>query len=211
MISNIIITDTEHISKKVLDKVTQTWNGADNLIDMIEKCNRLIADIDIYLPADIFFYTNAIAIKYLITNNFKFKYDSDNYKIGHTFSNAELEKLLITDPYSNAKQGGYMFLQMYQDVTLMYNNKLFIANIDINNVQKYINAETVYKHDTYILKHVKTLAKGDFIYRSKLLEYIGNFSIDTLLERNILIAEGKRYYLNNPATYGDRLKEEGIV
>lgn len=196
MVLNIIITDNEHTSDRVRTAVTETWCGADNLIEMIEKCNRLIADIDMYLPADMFFYTNAKAIKYIITNNFNLIYDTDKYRIMHNFSNVELERLLITDPYSNAKQGGYMFLQMYQDVTLMYNNKLFIADIDVNNISKYINVETVYKYDLYTLKHIKALNQGNYVYKSKLLECIGDFSIPTFLERDILIMEGKKYFLN---------------
>lgn len=196
MISNIVITDNKNVDSSVLDALTDDWNGSKNLISLLKECIWLNANIDVYLPADIFFYTNAPVIKFLIRNNLDFKYDANTYMIYHSFSPVYLEKLLTVDPYTNAKFGGYMFLYKYQDIGLKYNNKVIYANIDVANISNYVNNETILKYDTWLVNTIPSLARGDFEYKTKLINYIGEQSITDLLHNNVLRMEGKRYYLN---------------
>lgn len=199
MISNIIIVDSEHINQNTFNFLNDFWDGSKNLVSLLEECIVLNADIDLYLPANIFFYTNAQVIRFLIKNNLysKFKYDKDTYRIYQTFSTPLLEKLLVVNPYTNAKLGGYMFLYEYQDIGLMYNNKVIYATIDATNISEYINNETVFKYEAWIVSTIKAFARGDYLYKSSLLNYIDEQSINALLQNNILRMDGKRYYLNN--------------
>ena len=196
MISNIIITDNENVSSSVLATVADDWNGSKNLISLLKECMSLNANIDVYLPADIFFYINSPVIKFLIRNNLDFKYDENTYKIYYSFTPVYLEKLLIVNPYTNAKFGGYMFLYKHQDIGLKYNNKVIYANIDVANISNYVNNETILKYDTWLVNTIPSLARGDFEYKAKLVSHIGEQSIIDLLHNNVLRMEGKRYYLN---------------
>ena len=65
MISNIIITDNKNVSSSVLATFADDWNGSKNLISLLKECMSLNANIDVYLPADIFFYINSPVIKFL--------------------------------------------------------------------------------------------------------------------------------------------------
>lgn len=197
MLNNVIITDGDNANKGFISLIHDDFEAYKVITSTLKTCMNLPTYADLYLPVNILFNMNAPLIKYIVTNNIKLVYDKDIYETGHSFSNNLFEKMQSINEYSNSTLGGYKFIYKHHKVDMQHNNKLFMVTINVEDISKYINDDTVHKHDTYIVNQIKALKRGDYLYRSALLQYIGDFSVDWLLENNILTMDGKRYYLTN--------------